>query len=438
MTFRNLLLHALSNVLRKGEAHATMNWLSPSNNNPATRLHEVLFSLNLAFGLVGPWLMLALTFCGTSFLLNPVDGYLFRRAAIRIHSFLPEKIGFGAGAEVAIAATLISCAILILVVLRSLQSIAARDFVLTELAGLTALFGVPLGLLYVVKVTWDIRDKLSFWSSAGVKVFVFELACFGFFLMLRRRCQVSRWAISFLLLLHFIGWSFLLWSRVSHLMVFASYDQSSPHVHMLFGPAIFAASFPLSGVAWLLYIWQTPSQTGKIRGLCYLKKAIASSLAAIIVLGVMWLPGKGYGVSHSENIKSLRVVMKRTKCYGTCPEYSVTVTGDGAVEYNGIQFVSKKGRQTANISSDQVVRLAEDLDRIIFFALEDKAFLWCYDTPRVSVSVSVDGRTKAVSSDGYCTGRASGHQAEFIRVTQELDQLVDSGKWVDCIGRCRR
>jgi hypothetical protein len=306
------------------------------------------------------------------------------------------------------------------------------------LAGLTALFGVPLGLLYVVKVTWDVRDRFSFWSSAGVKLFVVELACFSFFLILRGKREVSQWAVSFLLLLHFIGWSLLLWSRLSHLVLFASYDQSSPHVHMLFGPAIFAVSFPLSGFAWLLYIRQAKSQAEPIPRLRHRKKAIASSLGAIIVLGVIWLPGKGYGVSHSKNIKSLRVVMKRTKCYGTCPEYSVTVTGDGAVEYNGIQFVGKKGRQTANISSDQVVGLAKDLDRIDFFALEDKAFLWCFDTPRVNVSVSVDGRMKTVSSDAYCTGREPGHQAEFVRFTRELDQLVDSGKWVSCAGRCRQ
>jgi len=415
-----------------------MNLRPLSNASLATRLHEVLFSLNLAFGLVGPWLMLALTFFDTNSLLNPVDGYLFRRAVIRINSFLPDKIGTGPGAEVAIMATLISCAVLILVMLRSQQSTAARDFVLTELAGLTALFGVPLGLLYVAKLTWDTRDKLSFWNSAGVKLFVVELACFAFFLILRRRWRVSKWAVTFPLLLHFIGWSFWLWSRVSQLVVFASYDQSSRHVHMLFGPAIFTASFPLSGFAWLRYIRQAKSPAERIPGLGHRKKAIASSLSAIIVLGVLWLPGKGYGVSHSKNIKSLRVVMKRTKCYGTCPEYSVAVTGDGAVEYNGIQFVGKKGRETASISSDQVVRLAKDLDRINFFALEDKAFLWCFDTPRVNVSVSVDGRMKTVSSDGYCTGRESGHQAEFIRFTRELDQVVDSGKWVDCTGRCKQ
>src|SRR5258705_64772 len=44
----------------------------------------------------------------------------------------------------------------------------------------------------------------------------------------------------------------------------------------------------------------------------------------------------------------------RTVCYGTCPQYTITVYRDGDVEYDGDQYVIVKGKATGHIALAQV------------------------------------------------------------------------------------
>jgi hypothetical protein len=43
------------------------------------------------------------------------------------------------------------------------------------------------------------------------------------------------------------------------------------------------------------------------------------------------------------------ITLERTVCYGTCPSYKVTLTGDGTVVYEGQNFVRVQGRQEKKI-----------------------------------------------------------------------------------------
>ena len=45
------------------------------------------------------------------------------------------------------------------------------------------------------------------------------------------------------------------------------------------------------------------------------------------------------------DLKTVTIQLERTGCYGTCPGYSVTIHGDGRVEYNGKSHVKEIGTQ---------------------------------------------------------------------------------------------
>lgn len=69
-------------------------------------------------------------------------------------------------------------------------------------------------------------------------------------------------------------------------------------------------------------------------------------LFSILIAGLS-LPGIKSALGHSDeqtpdlsslsdaDLKTLTIQLERTGCYGTCPAYSVTIHGDGRVEYNG-------------------------------------------------------------------------------------------------------
>ena len=44
------------------------------------------------------------------------------------------------------------------------------------------------------------------------------------------------------------------------------------------------------------------------------------------------------------------ITLERTVCYGTCPAYTLRITGDGSVEYEGMRYVRVIGKATARIS----------------------------------------------------------------------------------------
>src|SRR5947208_1474873 len=51
------------------------------------------------------------------------------------------------------------------------------------------------------------------------------------------------------------------------------------------------------------------------------------------------------GVSSAQKAipRDLRITLERSTCFGTCPDYKLTVTGDGTVVFEGREFVKVKG-----------------------------------------------------------------------------------------------
>src|ERR1700742_3139757 len=68
------------------------------------------------------------------------------------------------------------------------------------------------------------------------------------------------------------------------------------------------------------------------------------------------------------------VVMTLTRgaCFGSCPVYTVSITGDGQVTYVGRSFVNITGEQHATISPDAVRDLLRRFDDVGFANLQDE------------------------------------------------------------------
>jgi hypothetical protein len=67
-----------------------------------------------------------------------------------------------------------------------------------------------------------------------------------------------------------------------------------------------------------------------------------------------------------------RVELQRTGCLGSCPIYTLSVTSDGIVAFEGEEYVKYKGKATSSISADDWKFLTTALQQANFFALKDQ------------------------------------------------------------------
>jgi hypothetical protein len=264
-------------------------------------------------------------------------------------------------------------------------------------------------------------NGLSVLASPGVAVLGGEILCFLVLLTVERKRSTSVWTLGFLLVLHYMYWVPALWPS----------DQM--YHYRFFLPYLLVTVFPISGFAWLLYTKTQESgaveiTAGRTIGAWRAATAVLASLALML----MWLPPRGYSLTHPSDFKSLTIQLSRGPCRGRCPSYTITIHGNGLVEYVGGRFTKVAGSQDGMISSEQIADILRQLDRAHFFALEDRVFMWCFDSSSLSVSVSVDGRNKRVVSDGGCSGWKSGQQAQFVSAADAIDTIVGSERWVRC------
>lgn len=92
-------------------------------------------------------------------------------------------------------------------------------------------------------------------------------------------------------------------------------------------------------------------------------------------------------------------------CINCCSEYSVSISGDGTVTYEGVAAVSVRGKQVYSIQLDQVKELVNEFFRVDYFSLKERyiakdngngTFTTIDHAAPVTTSIKVKGRNKTV------------------------------------------
>jgi len=119
----------------------------------------------------------------------------------------------------------------------------------------------------------------------------------------------------------------------------------------------------------------------------------------------------------------LLITLRRTPCFGTCPDYTVTIDAKGRVSYDGRRFVRVMGHQTDTIPRASVVALVETIDRIGFFGLKTLYTKNVTDLPTTFVTITRNGETKTV--EDYL-----GAPEGLIAFEKQIDEAVRIKRWV--------
>ena len=139
------------------------------------------------------------------------------------------------------------------------------------------------------------------------------------------------------------------------------------------------------------------------------------------------------------------ITLQRSACFGSCPDYRVTVHGDGLVEfdtsddhfkgtaaqihleYNG-HNVLLPGHHVAHVDPAAVARLLDQFRAAHFFGLRNEYFYGATDNSTQVLTVRVGGASKTVTD---YIGTMAGMPQAVRDLEEAVDAVAGTGRWVD-------
>lgn len=129
------------------------------------------------------------------------------------------------------------------------------------------------------------------------------------------------------------------------------------------------------------------------------------------------------------------ITLERTACFGTCPMYTLTITSDGAVTFNGRRFTKVTGIARGKISPNDFRQLVSEFEKINYFSLPDSytpGTPVCpqriTDMPSAITAIHFQGKVKSVSHYYGC-----GNAPALERLTaleKKIDEVAGTQKWI--------
>ena len=170
------------------------------------------------------------------------------------------------------------------------------------------------------------------------------------------------------------------------------------------------------------------------------RASLAMTVAAL--LGMPGAPGSAFSQPDrypgSYKPGDITIVLERTACFGACPRYRLTISGAGAVFYEGEEHVRIRGAQRGHVSMNQVEDLLNEFLRVRFMAARDKyegrelvrlrdgeferLVASTSDMPSAILTLRLGSRTKRVILyDNY--------PVELGRLPDLIDEVVNTYRW---------
>ena len=124
----------------------------------------------------------------------------------------------------------------------------------------------------------------------------------------------------------------------------------------------------------------------------------------------------------SDELRDFSVTLERTGCLGSCPDYKVTISGTGAVLYEGRSSVHAKGERRSKISASAVQQIIQTLRSEQFFQWDEDSGR-CVDAPEIHITVRLNGLEKQVK-------QGCSPSDKVLHLAREIETTSGAKKWV--------
>jgi hypothetical protein len=164
------------------------------------------------------------------------------------------------------------------------------------------------------------------------------------------------------------------------------------------------------------------------------------SLAALTVLRPASGSPRGQGSLQSlveGDIKTVLIHFERKACYGSCPAYTLTIHGDGRIEYVGATHVKTSGSRVGRIEAKDFKALLAEFDQAKFGSIADDysaekcACRRCTDMASVVTELNVGAASHKVN---HYYGCACAPRALFD-LESAIDKAADSEQWTGDVSK---
>lgn len=127
---------------------------------------------------------------------------------------------------------------------------------------------------------------------------------------------------------------------------------------------------------------------------------------------------------------AVTIELVRGECYGVCPDYTIKISGDGTVEYEGRAFVNKHGKLVDHVPATVVSALVKKFDDARFdtLSIPDNCPRISTDHSMVTLTLGHAGRWHRVP---HYLGNSCAPPVLFD-LEKAVDDAVQSDRWTRC------
>jgi len=153
---------------------------------------------------------------------------------------------------------------------------------------------------------------------------------------------------------------------------------------------------------------------------------------AILALAAISVSAQGAKIPSD-----LQITLQRTMCFGTCPDYTLTIKANGTVTFKGGRFTKIKGTARSHITKASLRSLVRAFDRVDINSFDDDYSHggacegFATDMPSEIISIRRDRNTKRVNHYFGCMGsKAQEKLKPLTELAEMIDQVTNSKRWV--------
>ena len=139
----------------------------------------------------------------------------------------------------------------------------------------------------------------------------------------------------------------------------------------------------------------------------------------------------------AEQLRTLSIRFERTGCYGNCPAYTLTIHGNGQVEYEGLTNVKKTGKASGTIEDADLRAILSAFAKSDFYSVGENVSQskctcrQCTDLPTIRIAIEVAGSGHKVDHYHGC-GCAT---KELWKLEDEIDRIVKTSQWTGDVSK---